>query len=176
MNEQRSSGAEEPGTPDHEGPTHVRPPIRVEFEIITLDVALAGADEERLGAIVPYVLGAEGQSGKWEVALVLTDDRRLSDLHARFMGIDENTDVMTFPFDPAGPARGGEIVVSVERAAEQAAEHGQTAAGEVEFLLVHGLLHLCGWDDLMPSAREAMLARQSGLLAAFDRESGETRP
>lgn len=149
-------------------------PIEVELDIVTLDAIDIRTDEARLQAIVPFVLAAEGRTGAWAVTLVLTDDRRLRDLHVRFMGIDEITDVMTFPFDEADGIFGGEIVISVERAAEQAVEHGQTAAGEVEFLLVHGLLHLCGWDDLPPGAREAMLARQTELLAEFERANRAT--
>jgi probable rRNA maturation factor len=175
MNEGQSSNAGAVEDRRAVARARAKTPIDVVFDVVMLDGVETGADEERLGAIVPFVLSAEDQSGSWEITLALTDDLHLRDLHARFMGIDENTDVMTFPFDRTGPIRGGEIVVSVERAAEQGIEHGLSAAGEVEFLLVHGLLHLCGWDDQAPGAREAMLARQSELLAAFERESRETR-
>ena len=89
------------------------------------------------------------------------------------MGLDTPTAVMTFPSDgEEGGAGGGDIVVSVERAAEQAVDFGQTPAEEIRFLVVHGLLHLCGWDDATTAQRTRMLERQSELLSAFDRCAG----
>jgi probable rRNA maturation factor len=132
-----------------------------------LDVDLA--DLERL---IRFVLAAEESRGRWAVAVVLTDDERLRALHRDFMGLDTPTDVMTFPLaDDAAPShadRGGDVVVSVERAAAQAGDFGQTTAQEVRFLVVHGLLHLCGWDDAGEGDRVRMLERQTALIAAFE--------
>lgn len=131
-----------------------------------------GLDRSGLERLIRFVLDAEGSRGSWAVAVVLTDDERLQLLHRDYMGIDTPTDVMTFPFvdEDAPPTadRGGDVVVSVERATAQAAEFGQTPADEVRFLVVHGLLHLCGWDDASDAARDRMLERQATLIAAFD--------
>ncbi|MER3437103.1 MAG: rRNA maturation RNase YbeY, partial [Chloroflexota bacterium] len=78
------------------------------------------------------------------MSFALTTDEHLRELHHRFMGIDEETDVMTFPLDEDGE-HGGDIVISVDRAEEQAAETGHGLSDEIRFLAVHGLLHLCGW-------------------------------
>ena len=122
--------------------------------------------DERWAALARHVLAAEGAAGAWSVAVVLVDDARLQALHAEFMDIDEPTDVMTFPTgDPHAP--GGDIVVSLDRAREQAPEFGLGFADEVRFLVVHGLLHLCDWDDATPEARARMLARGSELIASF---------
>ena len=122
--------------------------------------------DERWAALARHVLTAEGASGAWSVAVVLVDDARLRALHAEFMDVDEPTDVMTFPTgDPGAP--GGDIVVSLDRAREQAPEFGLGYADEVRFLVVHGLLHLCGWDDVTPEARARMLARGAELIATF---------
>jgi len=122
--------------------------------------------DERWAALARHVLTAEGASGAWSVAVVLVDDARLQALHAEFMDVDEPTDVMTFPTgDPGAP--GGDIVVSLDRAREQAPEFGLGYADEVRFLVVHGLLHLCGWDDVTPEARARMLARGAELIATF---------
>lgn len=123
-------------------------------------------------ALCRFVLREEGRdaSGPWEVTLALVDDPALRELHARFMGLDSVTDVMTFPLEEDG-VNGGDIVVSVERAAAQGPDHGHTAEEEVRFLFVHGLLHLCGWDDATAALRGAMLTRQTTLLHAFDAAS-----
>src|SRR5262249_3205892 len=99
------------------------------------------------------------------------DDAHLRRLHRDFMGIDEETDVMTFPH---GDDQGGDIVISIERAAEQALAYGYAAGEEVEFLAVHGVLHLCGWNDETPTQRAAMLARQTEIVEAF-RSAGDSR-
>lgn len=140
--------------------------------------ASAMLDEPRLLALATAVLEAERQSGPWEVAFVLVDDRRMQEMHRQYMGIDTPTDVMTFPNEPdisvpdADPA-GGDIIISVERAREQAAEQGQSVGHELRFLAVHGLLHLCGWDDGIDAARTAMLAHGEDLLAAFEASANQ---
>ena len=144
-------------------------PTELELEVDVLDlgdVALP-VDRTRVPRLLRWVLEAEDKRGSWSVTIVLTDDEHLRALHRDFMGIDENTDVMTFPFDEDDGVSGGEIVVSTERAVEQGPEHGLSPAQEVDFLIVHGLLHLCGWDDADPEARRRMHERQTALLAGF---------
>ena len=125
--------------------------------------------EADLRTLVHRVLASEQATGAWTIAVVLTDDAHLRALHRDFMGIDAETDVMTFPLGdaaaPAGEPRGGDVIVSVERATEQAASFGLTPADEVRFLVVHGLLHLLGWTDDTEEARRRMLQRQAELLA-----------
>ena len=103
--------------------------------------------------------------------MALVDDRRLRGLHRDFMGIDEATDVMTFPSGEPGVA-GGDIAVSVDRAAAQGPGFGHSAAEEAAFLVVHGLLHLLGWDDAADDDRAAMLARQQEIIGGFARQDG----
>ncbi len=125
-----------------------------------------GLDLDRLARLIRFALEHERATGKWVVAVALVDDPRLQDLHREFMGIDEPTDVMTFPAGDPG-ASGGDIAVSVARATEQGPSFGHTPAGETTFLVVHGLLHLCGWDDPTPGERAAMLARQTEIIDLF---------
>lgn len=137
---------------------------------------LGALDVERLPAFTEAVLTAEGQQGVWEVALVFVSDDRLRELHRDFMDIDEVTDVMTFPVaaepqwfgGPDAPAiSGGDVVMSVDRAAEQGPEHGVTLEDELVFLVVHGLLHLSGWDDHTPEQRTDMLRRGQELMDQY---------
>jgi len=139
-------------------------------EVLNLTDRDLSALETELPALAQFVLRQEGQRGEWTVNMVLTTDVHLRELHRQFMGIDEETDVMTFPLDEDGQ-RGGDIVISVDRAEEQAAEAGHSLADEIRFLAPHGLLHLCGWDDLDDASRAAMLARQADLLAEYKAQS-----
>ena len=129
----------------------------------------AGLDQDALRPLVAHVLKAEMAIGDWTVCIVFTSDEALQRLHAQFMGLDSPTDIMTFPYaeEDAGQAQeqGGDIVISVDRAGEQAADDAWDLASELRFLVAHGLLHLLGWDDATPAQRQAMLDRQRALIS-----------
>ena len=74
-----------------------------------------------------------------EVSVVLVSDKRIAAIHGRFMNDPTPTDVITFDH--------GEIVISTQTAKRQARQFGTSLAHEVRLYLVHGLLHLCGYDD-----------------------------
>lgn len=81
-----------------------------------------------------------------ELSVVLCDDREISELNSRWRGIDKFTDVLSFPQDDPDKVLLGDIVISVETAKEQAAAREYDVKDEIRVLLVHGLLHLMGYD------------------------------
>jgi len=141
--------------------------LDLDFDVIA-DEAPIPVDYSAFESVCRYVLLALGRAGTWAVTVALVGDDTLRRLHAEFMDDDSVTDVMTFPAGEPGQ-EGGDIVISVDRAAEQGPEHGFTMDQEVRFLFVHGLLHLCGWNDLSTTDRERMLDQQTALLERFDR-------
>jgi probable rRNA maturation factor len=80
-----------------------------------------------------------------EVALLLTGDRSLRALNARYRSRDEATDVLSFP-GPGGELGLGDIVISVETAARNAKSLGRTLPQELDVLALHGFLHVLGYD------------------------------
>jgi probable rRNA maturation factor len=76
-----------------------------------------------------------------EIGCLITDDQELRRLNRRFRGANRATDVLSFP-----SKAGGEIAISLDRAALQAAEHGHTIDEELRILMLHGVLHLSGMD------------------------------
>lgn len=132
--------------------------------------------ETSLHSLVSHALMAEGQSGSWEVSVQVTSDDGIQTMHLEFMGLDSPTDIMTFPYEdepfPGGEtsAQGGDIVISLETAAGNATDASWTVSDELEFLVLHGVLHILGWDDVADDDRAKMLARQSELLESW-RES-----
>jgi probable rRNA maturation factor len=77
------------------------------------------------------------------------------------MGIEGSTDVLTFPLsETRDPPLEGEIVLSVDTARAVAERLGHEAADEAALYVIHGLLHLCGYDDRTPSQRRKMRARE----------------
>ena len=156
-------------------------PLAVEVEVVSAHPGAARFESHELTSLAASVLAAEGAAGAWSVTVALVDDEALRQLHERFMGVGTVTDVMTFPHqtEPYHPVPlGGDIVISLDRAEEQGAEHGFTAVAETRFLFVHGLLHLVGWEDGTPNQRQQMLRRQALLLQAYDercRDGGRGR-
>ncbi len=154
---------------------------------LALDVTVgdASGDEgdtafaERVLARGIEVLRADLPSGAHGVylSLVLTGDDQIAALNREFRGVDAPTDVLSFPTydaprgatpDPDGPALPlGDIVVSLPRAIEQAARYGHSRDREFGFLLVHGLLHLLGYDHQTAAEAAAMEARQEDVLASL---------
>lgn len=85
-----------------------------------------------------------------EFSAAFVSDRRMKELNKLFRGKDSTTDVLSFPHEPDefDPDRNnlGDIVISVEQAAKQAEENGLTLENEIKQLILHGVLHLCGYD------------------------------
>jgi probable rRNA maturation factor len=75
------------------------------------------------------------------ITCLITDDRELRRLNREFRGKNRATDVLSFP-----SGDGGEIAISLDRAAAQAAEHGHAIEDEIRILILHGVLHLAGMD------------------------------
>lgn len=77
---------------------------------------------------------------------VITGDKEIRRLNRQFRKKDESTDVLSFPSGSNGSSWLGEVVISIDRAREQAQEFGHSTADEVRVLMLHGLLHLSGMD------------------------------
>ncbi len=105
---------------------------------------------ERLRAVARRALTALGRADR-EVHVTVVDDRRIRALNARYLGTRRATDVLAFELTAPGPGRlWGEVIVSAETAARQARRLGVPLAAEMDLLVVHGLLHLAGYDDHDP--------------------------
>ena len=132
----------------------------VDWEV-SIPRALDAGDVERL---LLHGLAEEGQQGDWTFAFRFVDDTEIGRLHDAYLGDPSPTDIITFPYDPDDREQGGDIVISVDTAARNAEEHGWPLSQELRFLVLHGLLHVLGWDDATDEDRAAMLARQHELM------------
>lgn len=103
-----------------------------------------------------------------ELSLVFLTDAALAQLHADFLGDPTTTDVITFEGNPAlGSA--GEICVSADTAAAYAQAHGRNFSDELTLYLVHGWLHLAGYDDLQPAKKRAMRRAEARAMRVLAR-------
>jgi probable rRNA maturation factor len=114
-----------------------------------------------------------------EVQVLLADDATLKRLNRTFRGKNKATDVLSFPAgatavffgEPDGPVLAGDLAISLETAARQAGQYGHSLRDEVRVLLLHGVLHLAGFDHEVDSgemaAREMELRREFGLTTSL---------
>jgi probable rRNA maturation factor len=127
--------------------------------------ALGKRDLNRFLATVKGALGLTG-----ECSVLLAGDERLRELNREFRGMDKATDVLSFPLSEKD-AEGGDLAISLETAAAQAKEQGHPLEIEVKILMLHGLLHLAGYDHEQDRGqmrrRETVLRKQFGLPAGL---------
>src|SRR5215470_3068685 len=113
--------------------------------MIILHKPVAGATEGSLNAFITKAKRAVGLRGS--LSILLTNNRELRALNRQFRRKDKPTDVLSFPSEVVGERRFvGDIAISVEIAAKNAKRLGHSTADEVRILILHGLLHLAGYD------------------------------
>lgn len=148
--------------------------IHMEIEIRTEPETLAVSEEtmaavRRAAQTVGQLYGAEDA----EVSVTLTDDAHIHELNRTYRHVDRPTDVLSFAFTeseepPICGAEGhealGDLVISLERVAAQAAEYGHTELRELSFLTVHGMLHLLGYDHMEEEERREMEEEQRHVM------------
>lgn len=109
-----------------------------------------------------------------EVDLLFVDNEAIQEMNREYRNKDSATDVLSFPMYEADEAIDeeeeilfGDIVISLERAQEQCQEYGHSLEREVMYLLVHGLLHLAGYDHIEDEDKKQMRAQEEALLAVI---------
>lgn len=133
-------------------------------------------DELALVALSRYALDQLRIHPQADLSIVLVDEETMTDYHVRFMDLPGPTDVMSFPMDelraPADdeePPLGllGDIAICPQITSQQAAENGREPQGEIEYLLIHGLLHLLGHDHADPEEKAVMFALNDRIIAGW---------
>jgi probable rRNA maturation factor len=121
-------------------------------------------DRGRLREIARAVLAGEGVATA-AISLAFVDNPTIHRLNKQLLDHDEPTDVLTFPMSgPGAKTLEGEIVIGAEVARAQAAERGHDEQAELALYVIHGLLHLCGFDDKTASAARRMRERERHYL------------
>lgn len=141
---------------------------------VQIDPAFRGAlDRNGLTQAARAAFAAAGQKAHGELTIVITDDTRVREFNDAYRHVNTTTDVLAFGnVDDAGthvpsPEDGlywGDIVISYPRAVEQAADYGHPTDSELAVLVVHGVLHLLGYDHEGSADQEAMWRLQADAL------------
>jgi len=136
-------------------------------------------DEGWVRRITRYALAAEKVAPPYEISLVFTDSEMVQRLNRDYRDVDETTDVLafymltqkqandSFVLPPDGIARLGEVIISCPQAVKQAEEQGHSVKKELALLIIHGILHLLGYDHEKPEEERRMRDREEELLEKY---------
>jgi probable rRNA maturation factor len=138
-------------------------------------------DDHRLRQAVQAALADESVR-RATVSVAVVDDATIQRLNRQYLGHDEATDVLSFVLERSEDSLEGEVVVSADTARSAAPQFGWSAADELLLYVIHGVLHLVGYNDILPGERIAMRNRERACLAAlglehrFDDSAEDCRP
>ena len=124
-------------------------------------------DRAKLRDLVRTVLEGENVAD-YEISLAFVDNNTIHRLNKQFLDHDEPTDVLTFPLsEPNAKKLAGELVLGAEVALDQANERGHDVQVELSLYVIHGLLHLCGFDDKDPASTRKMRLARADIICGF---------
>jgi len=165
---------------------------RVDMEINALiDEGLEGCiDVGWLKNIAEQALVAQGISANAELGLFIAGEERVRQLNRDYLGKDEPTDVLAFSMLPEQSTRGmlgtdfppfvippdgvlhlGEVIISYPQAVTQAEEHQHSVKREIAILIIHGVLHLLGYEHNKPALKHKMTAREREILSYIEKDT-----
>ena len=145
---------------------------------VLIDIRTEGFPEEMEAVMEKIALDSlkyEGFQEECEISISIVDNEEIHQINKHFRGIDRPPDVLSFPqltFEEGeimdrnekGEVVLGDIIISLERAREQAEEYGHSLKREIAFLTAHSMLHLLGYDHMEPEEEKEMFAKQKEIL------------
>jgi probable rRNA maturation factor len=156
----------------------------MEINVLTEDGIEIELDSEWLQTVIEKTLTTENVPATVEISLLITGQDRIQELNREYRGKDKPTDVLSFsmaeqkpeeePTSFIGPPDGlihlGEVIISYPQAVIQSGEHGHSIKKEMAILIVHGVLHILGYDHEKPEMEPAMKARERIILTGLEKE------
>lgn len=156
----------------------------MEINVLIEEGLEAAADAGWLQRIVEATLNAENAPPGVEISLVITGQERIQGLNREYRGADRPTDVLSFALSEEkageeaeafiGPPDGllhlGEVIISYPQADIQAREQGHSVNREIAVLVIHGVLHILGYDHEKLEDEAVMQAREKQVLAGLEKE------
>lgn len=133
---------------------------------------------EEVEKLLQFAAAEESLEGDAELAVTFVTNERIQEINAEYRKIDRPTDVISFALedevdgemeiiDSESPTLLGDIIISVDKAHEQAEEYGHSFRREMGFLALHGFLHLLGYDHMEEEDEKEMFGRQDEILKSF---------
>jgi probable rRNA maturation factor len=156
----------------------------MEINVLIEEGLETSPDAGWLQRIVEAALNAENAPPGVEISLVITGQERIQELNREYRGADRPTDVLSFALSeekageepaafiepPDGLLHLGEVIISYPQAEIQAREQGHSVNREMAILVIHGVLHILGYDHEEPEDETVMQAREKQILAGLEKE------
>ena len=142
----------------------------IEFDVDIVHRAVSATLKEHAAESPVGALSKRATATEYEISVLLTADAEMTALNSEYRGIDAPTDVLAFAMregedcNAMHPMLLGDIVISLETAAQQAAAAKHSLETEVTVLTVHGVLHLLGYEHATPEEESIMFAKQKATL------------
>lgn len=121
-------------------------------------------DTRLLKELTVGVLESEFSRHSWEIEIYLIGARRMAEINQEYLQHEGSTDIITFDYGDPATHLHGELFISLDDALKQAKEFGTTWQTELARYVIHGILHLAGYDDLEPAARKKMKQAENRLV------------
>ncbi len=152
--------------------------MNLEIDFIDETEKVAEADQAKVEELLILAAPNQKLSGDIELSVTFVDNARIQEINKEYRNKDQATDVISFAMEELGegeteligadmPRVLGDIIISIDRAKEQAEEYGHSYMRELGFLAVHGFLHLLGYDHLTKEEEEVMFTLQKEILDEF---------
>ncbi|SFE28988.1 rRNA maturation RNase YbeY [Alteribacillus iranensis] len=152
--------------------------MSVTIDIIDETNSLTKEDNEWITQLLQLACTTEDVREDSELSLTITDNKRIQIINKEYRGKDAATDVISFALNEgeeefqmaemeAVPNLLGDIIISIDKAKEQAETYGHSLERELGFLAVHGLLHLLGYDHDTSESERSMFGRQEMILTEY---------
>ncbi|MFO1443419.1 rRNA maturation RNase YbeY [Bacillus sp. Bva_UNVM-123] len=152
--------------------------MNLEIDLLDETSELSEKDTAYIAKLLNFAAKMEEIDEGTEISLTFVDNHKIREINKEYRNKDSATDVISFAMEEMGegemaivgvemPRVLGDIIISVEKAKEQAEEYGHSFMRELGFLAVHGFLHLLGYDHMTPEDEKEMFSRQKDILDAF---------
>lgn len=153
----------------------------MQIDCIDKTMSLTESHKQFIYELLQFTAEKEQINPMAEVSVSFVSNEEIQNINRTYRHRDEVTDVISFALEEEGegeiaiqsnslPQILGDIIISVEKATEQAKEYGHSFERELGFLAVHGLLHLLGYDHMNETDEKEMFSRQNDILGAFGLE------
>jgi len=152
--------------------------MHLTLDLIDQTESLSSGNLELIEKMLHHAAKTEGIEEGSELSVTFVNNDEIQQINNEYRGKDVPTDVISFAMEELGegemaieikdaPRMLGDIVISVERAKEQAADYGHSEERELGFLAIHGFLHLLGYDHLEADDEKVMTEKQETILQSF---------
>lgn len=140
--------------------------MEISIHSVDIEFGLESQEEKSIKQWIASAIKEESHIDKGEITLIFCSDEYLLEMNKEYLDHDYFTDIITFPYSK-NPLT-ADLFISIDRVKDNAAEHSVSFQEELRRVIIHGILHLCGYDDDTPAAQQKMRETENKYLATLE--------